>query len=398
MSQTLNEPLIINDNDRYSRLRLIGWWEQEKIANAKVMVVGAGALGNEVIKNLALLGLGQIYLIDFDTIQDSNLTRSVLFRGHHRGMSKATVAAAAAEEMNPDCNVTAIDGDVLTEIGLGMVREVDLVICCVDNREARLWINRMCWKVNTPWIDGGIQEINGVAKVFRPPAGACYECAMTENDYRLISLRYSCPLLKQEDIQQGKVPTAPTIASIVGGLQVQEALKLIHDLPVADGQAMVFNGAANNFYKTNFVRRDDCLSHETYESIIDLPLSAKTTTVTQLLTATKQHVAEHFPEFVFDESKFQLQLDRDFLRALACRTCEIEKTIDLPRCQVSASTGVCQQCQQPMQAETVFQIGSDSELSSRTLSELGVPMFDVVKITDGASEFYVQLSQDRGVM
>ena len=398
MSQTLNEPLIINDNDRYSRLRLIGWWEQEKIANAKVMVVGAGALGNEVLKNLALLGLGQVYLIDFDTIQDSNLTRSVLFRGHHRGMPKAKVAAAAAMEMNPDCNVTAIDGDVLTEIGLGMVREVDLVICCVDNREARLWINRMCWKVNTPWIDGGIQEINGVAKVFRPPAGACYECAMTENDYRLISLRYSCPLLKQEDIQQGKVPTAPTIASIIGGLQVQEALKLIHDLPVVDGQAMVFNGAANNFYKTNFVRRPDCLSHETYESIIELPLSAKSTTVAELISSTKQYVAEQHPEFIFDESKFQLQLDRDFLRTLSCRSCDVEKNIDLPRCQVTAASGLCQKCQQPMQAENVFQIGGDSELKSRTLSELGVPMFDVVKLTDGEVEFYVQLSQDRGVM
>lgn len=398
MTQTLNEPLIISDDDRYSRLRLIGWWEQEKIANAKILVVGAGALGNEVLKNLALLGIGQVYLIDFDTVQDSNLTRSVLFRGHHRGMPKAKVAAAAAMEMNPDCNVTAIDGDVLTEIGLGMVRDVDLVICCVDNREARLWINRMCWKVKTPWIDGGIQEINGVAKVFRPPEGACYECAMTENDYRLISLRYSCPLLKQEDIQQGKVPTAPTIASIIGGLQVQEALKLIHELPVEDGQAMVFNGAANNFYKTNFVRRDDCLSHETYESIIELPLSAKSTTVTELLAATQQHVAKEFPEFIFDESKFQLQLDRDFLRTLSCRTCEIEKAIDLPRCQVAASTGVCEKCQQPMQSENIFQIGGDSDLKSRTLSDLGVPAFDVVKVTDGAFEFYVQLNQDRGVM
>jgi len=221
---------------------------------------------------------------------------------------------------------------------------------------------------------------------------------MTENDYRLISLRYSCPLLKQEDIQQGKVPTAPTIASIIGGLQVQEALKLIHELPVDDGQAMVFNGAANNFYKTNFVRRPDCLSHETYESIIELPLSAKSTTVAELLAATQAYVADEFPEFIFDESKFQLQLDRDFLQTLSCRTCEIEKEIALPRCQVSASTGVCQKCEQPMMAETIFQIGGDSELKSRTLSELGVPEFDVVKVTDGAFEFYVQLSEDRGVM
>ena len=131
-----------------------------------------------------------------------------------------------------------------------MVRDVDVVIGCLDNREARLWVNRMCFKTGTPWVDGGIQEINGVAKVFLPPHGPCYECGMTENDYRLIALRYSCPLLKKEDIQQGRVPTAPTIASIIGGVQVQEALKLLHDLPVTEGGAIVFNGMTNSLYQT----------------------------------------------------------------------------------------------------------------------------------------------------
>jgi adenylyltransferase/sulfurtransferase len=393
-SQVSSEPIVIDD-DRYSRLRLIGWWDQEKIANARIMVVGAGALGNEVLKNLALLGLGHIYLIDFDTIQDSNLTRSVLFREKHCGQSKAKVAAQAAMELNADCNVTAVDGDVLSDIGLGLVRESDLVICCVDNREARLWINRMCWKVETPWIDGGIQEINGVAKVFRPPAGACYECAMTENDYRLISLRYSCPLLKKEDVQQGKVPTAPTIASIVGGLQVQEALKLIHDLPVEDGQAMVFNGAANNFYKTRFVRREDCLSHETYESIISLPLSAANHSGVDLFDALAKYVRENHSEFDFDDSVFRLTMDRDFLVGFECRNCEVEKTINRPRCQVTANESVCEKCGQAMQQQSVCEVGQDSVLKNQNLADLGVPKHDIVKVSDGASEFFVQLDADR---
>ena len=100
--------------------------------------------------------------------------------------------------------MTPIHGNVITDIGLGLFRDVDVVIGALDNREARLWVNRSCWKVGTPWIDGGIQEISGVAKVFVPPDGACYECAMTENDYRLINLRYSCPLLRREDLQGGQ--------------------------------------------------------------------------------------------------------------------------------------------------------------------------------------------------
>ena len=86
----------IDDDDRYSRLRLIAWWDQERLARAKILVVGAGALGNEVLKNLALLGIGTTYVVDFDTIEPSNLARSVLFRVADRGRSKAEVAAERA--------------------------------------------------------------------------------------------------------------------------------------------------------------------------------------------------------------------------------------------------------------------------------------------------------------
>ena len=116
-----------------------------------------------------------------------------------------------------------IHGDVIVDVGLGLFKDVDLVIGCLDNREARLWVNRQCWKASTPWIDAGIQEIQGVVKVFVPPDSACYECTMTERDYQLLNRRYSCPLLSRDEILSGKVPTAPTIASMMAVLEVQEA-------------------------------------------------------------------------------------------------------------------------------------------------------------------------------
>ena len=79
--------------DRYSRLRLIPWWDQEKLKNACILVVGAGAIGNELIKNLALLGIGSILIVDMDQIEQTNLTRSVLFRAGDVGRYKAEVAA-----------------------------------------------------------------------------------------------------------------------------------------------------------------------------------------------------------------------------------------------------------------------------------------------------------------
>lgn len=389
MSDQDRQPVefLIDDDDRYSRLRLIGWWDQQKIRDARVMVVGAGALGNEVLKNLALLGLGTIYLVDFDTIQNSNLSRSVFFRAHHAGQPKASVAAAQAMHLNPDCRVLPIEGDVLSDIGLGLVREMDLIICCVDNREARLWINRMCWKVNVPWIDGGIQEINGVAKVFSPPDGACYECAMTDNDYRLISLRYSCPLLKQEDIQQGRVPTAPTIASIIGGLQVQEALKLIHTLPAATGTALVFNGSANQFYQTRYHRREDCMSHETYEPIEELPLGHEDTAGCLL-------------EFVADMKglpieQLSLILDRDFLLEMLGANQQTVKKIERPLCQVPASEGICETTGQPLLPRTISTLSHTSPLIDRSLKQLGIPRFDIIKISSLSDPFCFLLAKDR---
>ena len=376
---------VIDDDDRYARLKLIGWWDHERIAAAKVLVVGAGALGNEVLKNLALLGIGHIELIDMDQVDKTNLTRSILFRSQDEGQPKAEVAAKMIVEVNSDCRVNPIVGNVLTDIGLGLVRDMDVVIGCLDNREARLWVNRMCWKVDTPWIDGGIQEINGVAKVFRP-GGACYECTMTEMDYQLISLRYSCPLLKQEDIQQGKVPTAPTIASIIGGLQVQEALKILHDLPAADGAGLVFNGVANRFYKTEYPLREDCLSHETYEEPLELDLAAGTTTVQQLFDA------------VFEQTKQQptrLVLDRDFLTQLVCRTCDIQLRVNKPCCTVDAKDGMCASCNMPMQTETVSSIEPDSELVAKKLSELGIPSYDIVKVDADDATSFVLLAGDR---
>ena len=207
-------------------------------------------MANEVLKNLALIGIGTVYVIDRDTIETSNLSRSVLFRAKDGGRPKAEVAAIRAKEINPEVSYYWMQGDVITDLGLGLFADVDVVIGCLDNREARLWVNRQCWKVSTPWVDSGIQEIQGVVKVFVPPESSCYECTMTARDYQLLNIRYSCPLLSRDQIMEGKVPTAPTIASMMGALEVQETLKLIHKMPVAAGSALVFNGVTNQFYRT----------------------------------------------------------------------------------------------------------------------------------------------------
>ena len=383
----MSETLYLDDDDRYSRLRLIAWWDQEKLAAAKVLVVGAGALGNEVLKNLCLLGIGHVYVADFDTIEESNLTRSVLFRQRDCGQPKADVAAQTMRDINPATSVTSMRANIVTEVGLGLFRDVDVVIGCLDNREARLWVNRSCWKVNTPWIDGGIQEINGVAKVFVPPNGACYECAMTENDYRLINLRYSCPLLKQEDLLAGKVPTAPTISSIIGGLQTQEALKLIHGMPVAEGQAMVFNGQANQFYSTRYPHKEDCLSHETYPEPIELALSSATHTASELFEAARPHFSQN--------GQLTLSLQRDLITSLDCPACGLKRRVMKARVEVGASQAHCPKCQQTTRPQIEHTVKEGSELANEKLIDLATPAYDIVRVTSPADEVVFLLAKDR---
>jgi adenylyltransferase/sulfurtransferase len=376
--------LRIDDADRYSRLRLISWWRQERLAASRVLVVGAGALGNEVMKNLALVGVGTTYLIDLDQIEASNLSRSVLFRAEDAGLPKAEVAARRARELNPEIEIIPIHGDVITDVGLGLFSHVNLVIGCLDNREARLWVNRQCWKMGTPWIDAGIQEIQGVVKVFVPPDSACYECAMTERDYQLLNLRYSCPLLRRDEILAGKVPTAPTIASMMAALQVQEALKLLHEMPVMAGTALVFNGVGNQFYSTRLPYRPDCLSHETYPPAADVSLG-HASTVAELLALAHAEL----------DSPLSLALDRELVLAVECPRCQWRQEVMRPRTKVRQSEAVCPNCREPGRPELVSSVEEGSPLAQRTLAAVGVPAYDIVRVDGSSGSRFFLLAGDR---
>ncbi len=377
-------PLLIDDSDRYSRLRLIPWWRQERLAEARVLVVGAGALGNEVLKNLALLGVGTTIVIDLDEVEPSNLSRSVLFRGSDGGRSKAEVGAERAGEINPEVRFLPIRGDVITDLGLGLFADVDVVIGCLDNREARLWVNRQCWKVSTPWVDAGIQEIQGVVKVFVPPDSSCYECSMTARDYQLLNVRYSCPLLRRDQILEGKVPTAPTIASMMAALEVQEALKLLHGLPVVAGSAMVFNGITNQFYTTKLPFREDCLSHETYPEPTAIGLGNQ---------ATAAELFERARGVL--EGPTSLALERDLVTVIHCPRCDGRTEIFRPRTKVGMAEAICPRCREPGHPEILNAVDEDSPLARLPLARLGIPPYDIVRVDGPESSAFFLLAADR---
>ncbi|MCC6240785.1 MAG: ThiF family adenylyltransferase [Phycisphaerales bacterium] len=365
-----------SQDDRFHRFRLIGWWDQNRLAAARVLVIGAGALGNEIVKNLALLGVGNVLIADMDRIENSNLSRSVLYRQSDNGQPKALVAARAAQSIYPGMKTHAFDGNIVYDLGLGAYRWADVIIGGLDNREARLAINRACYKVNRPWIDGAIEQIQGTARLFAPPH-ACYECTMSQTDWRLLQMRRSCNLLSRSEMQLGKTPTTPTISSIIAGIQCQEAVKLLHGLSTIAGKGIVFEGLSADCYTIEYQRNKDCLSHDPLGDIKVLAEKADTITLGQLL--------EHARALLGADA--HLELPRDVLSKLVCPHCGTQQEIFCSLGKIKTEQGQCPQCHQMRDVRTFHRINGDETFLDRTVAQIGLPPFEIItaRAADGRS-------------
>jgi len=390
LKESQTKRIIIEDEieDRYSRLRLIPWWDQELLQGAKVLVIGAGALGNEILKNLALVGIGNILVLDMDRVENSNLSRSVLFRSKDEGKSKAEAASAMVKEINPDCRIKWLGKNVVYDLGLGVYKWADLVIGGLDNREARLAINQSCWKVGTPWIDGAIEVLFGLARVFIPPDTACYECTMNEMDYKLLNMRRSCALLTRKDMHEGKVPTTPTIASIIAGIQVQEALKLLHNrnnMPTLAGKGFFFNGLSYDSYVVEYPKKELCPSHEYYADIEEMPISVQTTVLGDLLETVRKAVG---PDAV-------IELEKELVSSLRCEKCNTAESVFKTIGLVTEKEALCQVCGQIRNPEMTHIISGDEPYLDLALADIGLPEMEIITARNGLDAIYFELTGDR---
>jgi len=372
--------------DRFSRFRLIGWWDQEKLRSARVLVIGAGALGNEILKNLALLGFASVVVVDLDSIEASNLSRSILYRASDVGRRKADVAADAYKNIFPEAQVHAITANVVHGLGMGLFGWADLVLAGLDNREARLWINRACWKMNKPWIDGAIEGINGVARLFLPGQPPCYECTLGETDWAILNKRMSCNLLALENDQEGKVATTPTISSIIAGLQVQEAVKLLHGLPVLAGKGFIFEGLNHTSYRVEYSENPDCMSHYTYGAITPLEESSRRLTLRQLLERARRELGAQ---------EVVVEFSRDVIHKLSCPGCGAEEELFAAVGTVPYGRGKCPACGQMRAVITAHAYTAAEDFGGRTLAELGLPLFDVFTARSAEREIAYLIAGDR---
>ena len=372
--------------DRFSRFRLIGWWDQEKIRSARVLVIGAGALGNEMLKNLALLGFANIVVVDMDVIDATNLSRSILYRSTDVGKRKVDVAAEATRNIFPEARVHPINANVVYGLGLGLFGWADVVLAGLDNREARLWINRACWKMNRPWIDGAIEGINGVARAFLPGTPPCYECTLGETDWEILNRRMSCNLLLLENDTEGKVATTPTISSVIAGLQVQEAVKLLHGLPVLAGKGFIFEGLNHTSYRVEYTENADCMSHYSFAEIVSLPNASQEMTLAQLYERAQHDL---------NSKNVILEFSRDVIHKLSCPGCGAEEELFSAVGKVTYAQGRCTADGQMRAVITVHSYSGTESYGNRTLDHLGLPLFDVFSARSNEREIAYLMAGDQ---
>ncbi|HYG75187.1 MAG TPA: ThiF family adenylyltransferase [Planctomycetota bacterium] len=370
---------------RFSRFELISWWDQNRLRNARVLVIGAGALGNEIVKNCALLGIGNLVVADMDRIENSNLTRSPLFRESDNGKYKAEIACRSARELYPQIRAQPFIGNVVHDLGLGVYFWADVILGGLDNREARVAINSAALFAGKPWIDGAIEVLDGVARVFAPGPGPCYECTMNATDWKMLENRRSCALLTRTQLNEGKVPTTPTTASIISAVQMQEAIKLLHGMETLSGKGFVYHGLSAESYTVAYTRKPDCAAHEPHQDLRRLKAGVADMRVSDLLKIARAELGEGTV----------LQLGRDILTALNCPACGTSEPVFRSLGKTTEAEGKCPQCGQMRAPELTHTLGLEpAPIDNMTFEQIGTPRFDVVTARKGERSISYLFSGD----
>jgi adenylyltransferase/sulfurtransferase len=379
--------------DRYHRLRLIQWWDQKKLADAVIVVGGAGALGNEVVKNLALLGVGRLLVCDKDSIETSNLTRSVLFRLSDVGSHKAVVACKRAGEINPDTVAIPIDGDLRFTLGLGLIRRSHAVMGCLDSVAARVYLNRHAFRMGKVFVDAGLDHLNGDVRTYALPEGPCYECGLSEKDRTELKRRSSCLKLTREDVARGHVPTAPTIAAMAGGKQVEVAIRAIHGRPIPAGRRLGWYGLSDVTFDTKLELNEECTTHGWMESlkdreVVETPLRARENSLADVLALVRKELGE--PAYL------TLEDDREVIVGLGCGQCDRTRRVLALAGTLAEKDALCEGCNQPMRPDLRARLDGSEGIAERSLYDIGIPPLHILRARNDETgrEMLVELSGD----
>jgi len=335
-----------------------------------VIVVGAGALGNEVARILGLLGTGRVTVIDPDTVEASNLPRSTFFWAKDSaGQSKAEALAKVASGWFTDTNWIAIPAEI-ADVGFQKIKAADLIFSCVDSDLARLEIAYISSKLGVPVMDGGMGRQNFAhGRVTYFPASresACYGCLLSPRKRRELlemwqaTLRPCTPAAESEE--EGLVST-PTMAAVIGALQVEFGLRTVFE--IRNGKPAKSTTLEIRVDPERWIKEFssgvsvDCPFHEEDREKLH-PQPSADCTVRQLLN---------------DASAHHLILDWPLCTQAKCLTCQ-QKWEPKLRLAALRRHGQCPSCgsNNILEVETIRSVGADSPWGDLPLSALKLPV------------------------
>ena len=387
--------MIGADASPFARQTLICGWDQERLTRARVMVAGVGALGNASAVDLALTGIGRLLLVDFDHIETSNLSRTMLFRRGDEGRRKVVVAAERLRPLAlaPDARVVPLDADVAWDVGWGVYRRLDLVLGCVDSSEARAAVGAAARAFGVPAVFGGLHGHDGSVVIPSLGEGPCVACGFSAGEWAEWSRRYSCNAVRHALAAEARIPATQVTAALVSAFMAQEGLKLLHGDRRALGTRLMLAGAVPAIERVGFRIKPRCPFHPRIGPVAErADLSARD---------RAGDVIERLSSWLGQPAS--VSLGRDFLLRCRCQGCGAPLPLMKPRHRTRTTDLVCVECHaharplaRPADIERLDVIGPGTARAwlDLSLATLGVPPLHVLEVEGGPAPCWIELTGD----
>ncbi len=353
-------------DERFARHELIPGWRQDRLRGATVVVIGAGALGNEVTRILAMSGVGRLILCDHDRVEPSNLSRTVLFRNGDVGKPKALAAARALRELAPGCEVDARHLPLVHGVGLAELRDASLVVSCLDSRSARLQLAGRANLVRAPTVDGGTRPWGGEVRLSLDPDGPCYSCSLAPEDRGVADVAWSCLDAEDEEAAGAAAPSS----ALVGAWMAQMAIRFLMGLAVEDG-LLAIDAERGTTRRVELRRDPECPLHEPIDDVTAVDVTAAGT-VGELLSA-------------LGGGNVPLAWE-PFLEGVECPSCGFAEER-----WGSPEAVPCPRCGAALRPRTTLELGSAAE--ELPLSSLGVAPREILAVRGADGIQWVELTE-----
>ena len=250
--------------ERYSRhiiLPEVGGSGQQKMLEARVLLLGAGGLGSPAAYYLAAAGIGNLGIVDFDRVDLSNLQRQIIHSTERIGMLKTESAKKTIEALNPDVNISLYNERLDSSNIMNLIEGYDYIVDGSDNFPTRYLVNDACIMRNKTLIHGSIYRFEGQVTVFKPGDGPCYRCLYPEPP----------PPGMVPNCQEGGV--LGVLAGVIGNLQVVEVLKLVLGIGKTLVGKLIIYDALNTEFRNLRLRKDEncpiCSEKPTIKELVD---------------------------------------------------------------------------------------------------------------------------------